>query len=83
VMATGRPVYAADLARAIAERVGAALPPLPSRTQDTPPVRARLEGLRRAIGRLPLNGALDVANWILAERHALAPRTLDKVTGHL
>jgi GDPmannose 4,6-dehydratase len=83
VMATGRPVYAADLARALAESVGAELPPLPSRTQDAPPVRARLEGLHRAIGRLPRNGALDVASWILADRHALAPRTLDKVTGRL
>jgi hypothetical protein len=82
-MATGRPVYAADLARALAESVGAELPPLPSRTQDAPPVRARLEGLHRAIGRLPRNGALDVASWILADRHALAPRTLDKVTGLL
>jgi GDPmannose 4,6-dehydratase len=83
VMATGRPVYAADLARALAESVGAELPPLPSRTQDAPPVRARLEGLHRAIGRLPRNGALDVASWILADHHALAPRTLDKVTGRL
>jgi GDPmannose 4,6-dehydratase len=83
VMATGRPVYAGDLARALAECVGAPPPPLPRRTQDAPPVRARLEGLRRAIGRLPRNGALDVARWILAERHALVPRTLDTVTGPL
>ena len=80
IMATGRPVYAADLACALAASVGADLPPLPPRTQDAPPVRARLDGLHRAIGRLARYGALDVGKWILAERHALAPRTLPQGT---
>ncbi|MGA2880619.1 MAG: GDP-mannose 4,6-dehydratase [Bryobacteraceae bacterium] len=83
VMATGRPVYAADLARVLAESVGAELPPLPHRTVNTPPVRARLEGLQSAIGRVPRNGALDVASWILADRQGLRPRMLDKVAGRL
>ena len=83
VIATGQPVYAGDLARALAERVGAPMPLLPSRTHDTPPVSACLEGLRRAIGRLPSNAALDVAAWIMADRYAPAPCTVDNLTGHL
>ena len=83
IMATGHPVYAADLARALAESVGAPLPPLPSRTQGTPPVRARLDRLQRALGRLPRYGALDVATWILSDRHGFQPRALGKVTSHL
>jgi GDPmannose 4,6-dehydratase len=83
IMATGRPVYAADLARALAASVGANLPPLSPRTQEVPLTRARLEGLHRAIGRLPRVGALEVAKWILADRHALAPRTLQQRTSQL
>jgi GDPmannose 4,6-dehydratase len=73
VIATGRPVHAADLALALAEELGVAPPPLPRRTQQSPPVRARLDGLRRAVGRVPRDGALDVARWILAERRGLQP----------
>jgi GDPmannose 4,6-dehydratase len=72
VMATGQPVHAADLARALADELGVVPPRLPPRTQHTPPARARLDGLRRAIGRLPRDSALDVARWILAERHGVA-----------
>ena len=81
VIATGLPVYAADLARALAESVGAEPPPMPHRTGHTPPVRARLEGLESAIGRLPLIGALDVASWILADRQGLRPRMTEEATG--
>ncbi len=83
IMATGRPVYAADLARNLAESVGVALPPAPPRTHDAPLVRARLEGLQRAVGRLPRNGALDVARWILADCLARTQNMREEVTGHL
>jgi hypothetical protein len=36
-------------------------------------VRARLHELCRAVGRLPLLGAQDVARAILAERHGIVP----------
>ena len=88
IMATGRPVYAADLARDLAESVGADLPSLPPPAATAPPIRARLEALHTAVGRLPRRSALDVAQWILAERHGilserdgLKPRVLDKVAG--
>jgi GDPmannose 4,6-dehydratase len=71
VIATGHPVYAADLARAIAEGVGAPLPVMPRRSSVTPPVRAKLDALRQAVGRLPCKSAADVARWIMAERHGL------------
>jgi GDPmannose 4,6-dehydratase len=82
VMATGRPIHAADLARALAEDVGLALPLLPPRGRGTPPVRARLDGLRRAVGRLPRADGLAVARWILADRYGIAVRTPDAVAGH-
>lgn len=72
VVATGRPVYAADLARALAEGVGAPLPAVGERTSWAPPVRARLDGLRNAVSRVPCKDAADVARWIMAERHGLA-----------
>jgi GDPmannose 4,6-dehydratase len=71
VIATGRPVYAADLALTLAAELGVAPPAMPRRTDLTPPVRARLDGLTRAVGRLPRRDALDVMHWILAERHGL------------
>lgn len=80
VMATGQPVYAADLARDLAASVGAPIVPLGMRTQNAPPVRARLEGLQTAIGRIPRCGALEVAKWILADRHGLGLRTLHQET---
>jgi len=73
VIATGHPVYAADLARDLAQLVGAPPPVLPPRTSNSPPVRARIERLGEAIGRLPSARALDVAKWILEERHTLIP----------
>lgn len=72
VVATGRPVYAADLARTLAEGVGAPLPAVAERTAGAPPVRARLQGLRNAVSRVPSKDASDVARWIMAERHGLA-----------
>jgi len=75
VIATGCPVYAADLARALAEEVGAPLPPTPVRTSMAPPVRARLDALRNAVGRVPCKSAADVATWIMAERHGLTSFT--------
>ena len=80
VIATGQPVYAGDLARALAKLVGAPPPPVRP-TQKAPPVRARLEGLYRAIGRLPRKGALDVACWILSDRHALVTRGKERLAG--
>jgi GDPmannose 4,6-dehydratase len=71
VIATGRPVYAADLARVLAEGVGAPPPSLPSRNCATPPVRAKLDALSHAVGRVPCKGAIEVARWILTERHGL------------
>ena len=81
VIATGRPAYAADVARALADAVGVSPPPLPLRSHATPPVRARLDGLRRAVGRVPRNDAIDVARWILADRHGLTLRSPDAVAG--
>ena len=71
IVATGRPVYAADLAGELFERLGGVVPALPSRNRNTPPVRARLEALHRTVGRLPRYGAMDVAEWILSEHYGL------------
>jgi GDPmannose 4,6-dehydratase len=75
VIATGRPIFAADLAFTLAEELGVA--PLAPRgpTTGKPPVRARIDELRRATGRVPRHGALDVARWILAECHGLVPKS--------
>jgi GDPmannose 4,6-dehydratase len=75
VIATGRPVYAADLARALSEGLGAPPPSLPSRACAGAPVHARLDTLSRAIGRLPCEGAIEVARWIATERHGLTWHT--------
>ena len=75
VIATGRPAFAADLAQALASDLGIQPPASPERTTDLPPVRARLGELRRAVGRVPRLGALDVARAILAERHGIMPNT--------
>ena len=75
VIATGRPVYAADLARVLAEGVGAPLPSMPLRTCLTPPVRAKLDALRDAVGRVPCKSAIDVARWIIADQQGLILRT--------
>lgn len=74
VIATGHPVHAADLARVLAEGVGAPPPASPARTSAAPPVRARLDGLRNAVSRVPAKDAADVARWIMAERHGLVWR---------
>jgi GDPmannose 4,6-dehydratase len=74
VLATGQPVFAADLARELAASVGASLQELPHRAQDVPPFRAALDGLQRALGRVPAQTAFDVAAWILAERYSLGPQ---------
>lgn len=76
VMATGRPVYAADLACALAELVGASQPPLPPQTYNCPATRARTHELQRVLGRVPRSGALDVARWIFAECHGIVPAVL-------
>jgi GDPmannose 4,6-dehydratase len=81
VMATGRPVHAADLAHALAEAAGLASPEWSPRTRDTAPVRARLDALYHAVGRVPRLDALGVASWILADRHGVALRTSDVVAG--
>jgi GDPmannose 4,6-dehydratase len=71
VIATGRPVHAAELARLLAEDVGAVSPSIPPPSPATPPVRAKLDALRHATGRIPCKDAIDVARWILSERHGI------------
>ena len=73
VIATGQPVYAADLAQSLAESVGA--PPVQpwNSTPGAPPFQAKLDALQSAVGRIPKKTAFDVAAWILAERHSLIP----------
>jgi len=83
VMATGRPLYAADLARALAASVGAPLPLSGPQSENTAPTRAQIDGLRRALGRTPRYGALDVAMGILADRYAILPRTAQQGTNTL
>jgi GDPmannose 4,6-dehydratase len=70
VFATGHPVHAATLARALAAELGVPSPELPPPASATPPTVARLDGMQRAIGRLPSQAAADVARWILADRLA-------------
>ena len=71
VMATGEPIHASELARTLAVEIGVTLDVKP-RTEQAPPVRARLDVLRQSLGRLPTDGALDVARWILASRQGLS-----------
>ena len=72
VIATGRPVYAADLAAQLADEIGAPPPPsTPRRAPVAAPFNARLDELRHIRGHAPKHGALDVARWILAERYGI------------
>jgi GDPmannose 4,6-dehydratase len=77
VFATGRPIHASQVAQYLAARLG--LPALDApRTVKQPLVRASLEGLRAAAGRLPELSALEVAGAILEDRLERSARELQR-----
>jgi GDPmannose 4,6-dehydratase len=71
VIATGQPVHAAALAAELAQSVGVASPDKAEIEYGEAPFRADLTRLHGAIGRLPSQRAIDVAGWILRERHGI------------
>jgi GDPmannose 4,6-dehydratase len=76
VFATGRPVYAAALAAELAAAVGLpAMNAVPVRCGKVP-FQADLTRLRAIAGRVPRCHAIDVAEWILRERHGVATQRI-------
>ena len=72
VVASGQPVHAAALAAELAGAVGiASLHTVPPPDGEAP-YRADLAMLKRTVGRVPRHHAIDVAGWILRERHGIA-----------
>jgi len=83
VMATGSPVYAGELARALGDLVGVSatawlrtLSNARPKTRGAPAFRADTARLRSLVGE-PQRQALDVVLWILRERHGLAVERAD------
>ncbi len=72
VFASGQPVHAAVLAAELADAAGIALPHTTPPPSGEAPFRADLTMLKRMVGRLPRHQAIDVAGWILRERHGIA-----------
>jgi GDPmannose 4,6-dehydratase len=72
VVASGQPVHAAALAAELAGAVGIASPHTVPPPDGEAPYRADLAMLKRTVGRVPRHHAIDVAGWILRERHGIA-----------
>ena len=72
VFASGQPVHAAALAAELAGAAGITPPPTVTPPSGEAPFRADLAMLKRTAGRLPRHKAIDVAGWILRERHGIA-----------
>ena len=77
VMASGAPIHAATLATALSEAAGVeagawakTLVEAPPRGAAAPPYRAKIDRLRQLVG-APASDGLDVALWILRERHGV------------
>ena len=72
IIASGQPVHAAALAAELAGAAGIASPYTAPPPSGEAPFRADLAMLKRTVGRLPRHQAIDVAGWILRERHGIA-----------
>ena len=72
VFASGQPVHAAALAAELAGAAGITPPPMAAPLSSEAPFRADVAMLKRTVGRLPRHKAIDVAGWILRERHGIA-----------
>jgi GDPmannose 4,6-dehydratase len=79
VFASGQPVHAAALAAELVAAAGVTLPKAVTPPTGEAPFRADLTRLKGAVGRLPRLRAIDVASWILRERHGI---TIQSATAH-